>query len=271
MCFRCDWENFEAVCNDMLKVQCLEIRVALSMTKIACGATNSSVPSARDRIGVAIYVFVFLHFNQPFQGIREYALVINFEVDNKYCKCYNSFVSAELDQYQYSEFGLEGLVKIVQGILERAATAPVDARVAEIPDARTLRYYQTKGIMDKPTRYDGRRAVYGYRHLLQALSVKLWQGQGYSLAQIQQALWGADNVKLERVVVELLGERQSVLGVPPPIPEITRLRGAPQGKALIAVEVGQGVSVILDPAQVEDPEVVLVAVRELLNAIREEA
>jgi DNA-binding transcriptional MerR regulator len=180
-------------------------------------------------------------------------------------------VSVELEQYRNSELHLEGLVRVVHGILERAATAPVDARVAEIPDARTLRYYQTKGIMDKPDRYDGRRAVYGYRHLLQALSVKLWQGQGYSLAQIQQALWGADDAELGRVVVELLGESQSVPGVPPPIPEMARLRETSQGKALIAVEVGQGVSVILDPVQVEDPEVVLVAMRELLRAIQEEA
>jgi DNA-binding transcriptional MerR regulator len=165
---------------------------------------------------------------------------------------------------------LEGLVSAVQGFLERTGTMPVDARVAELPDARTLRYYQTLGVLDKPLRYDGRKAVYGYRHLLQALSVKLRQGQGFSLAQIQQALSGADRAELERVVVELLGEYQSVPGVPPPIPGMVRFRETPQGKALIAVEVGQGISVILDPEQVEDPEIVLVAMRELISAIQEE-
>jgi DNA-binding transcriptional MerR regulator len=179
-------------------------------------------------------------------------------------------VSAELEQYRDSELGLEGLVSIVQEILDRSATAPADARVAEIPDARTLRYYQTIGALDKPLRYDGRRAVYGYRHLLQALGVKLLQGQGYSLAQIRQALSDIGNAELERVVVDTLGELQSVPSVPPPISSGVRLRGQPEGKPLIAVEVGQGVSVILDPAHVVEPEIVLVAMRELLSAIQEE-
>jgi DNA-binding transcriptional MerR regulator len=179
-------------------------------------------------------------------------------------------VSADIEQHRDSELSLEGLVGMVQGTLERSANVPADARVAELPDARTLRYYQSIGILDKPLRYDGRKAVYGYRHLLQALSVKLFQGQGYSLAQIQQALSGADRARLERAVVEMLGELQSVPGTPPPIPTAARLRGVPQGKALIAAEVGRGVSVILDPAQVDDPEVVLAAMQELLNAIRGE-
>lgn len=177
---------------------------------------------------------------------------------------------AELEQYRESELGLEGLVSIVQGILDRSATTPVDARVAEIPDARTLRYYQTIKVLDKPLRYDGRRAVYGYRHLLQALSVKLLQGQGYSLAQIQRLLSDIDSRGLERVVVDTLGELQSVPGVPPPISSRVRLRGQPEGRTLIAVEVGRGVSVILDPAQVEEPEIILVAMREMLGAIQEE-
>ena len=179
-------------------------------------------------------------------------------------------MSAELGQYKDSELSLEGLVSVVQGFLDRSATTPVDARVAEIPDARTLRYYQTIKVLDKPLRYDGRRAVYGYRHLLQALSVKLLQGQGYSLAQIQQVLSDIGNTELERVVVDSLGELQSVPGVPPPITTGFRLREPSEGKPLIAVEVGQGVSVILDPALVEDPEIVFVAMRELLSAIQEE-
>lgn len=179
-------------------------------------------------------------------------------------------MSAELDQHTDSELSLEGLVGIVQGYLEQSVKVQADARVAEVPDARTLRYYQTLGILDKPLRYDGRKAVYGYRHLLQALSVKLLQGQGYSLTQVQQVLSGADRAELERVVVDALGEFQSTPDAPPLIPARVRLREEPGGKTLIAVEVGKGVSVILDPVQVEDPEVVLVAMRELLNAIQDE-
>lgn len=161
-------------------------------------------------------------------------------------------------------------MSIVGAFLAQSSSVPSDERVAEIPDARTLRYYQTIGIMDKPGRYEGRRAVYGYRHLLQALSVKLLQGQGYSLAQIQQMLARQSSVELERVVVELLGESQSVPGIPPPLPGRVQLRETTEGKPLIAVEVGTGVSVILDPTRVEDPEIVLAAMRELLSVIQEE-
>ncbi len=179
-------------------------------------------------------------------------------------------MSAELEQYKTLELDLEGMVRIVQGFLERSGSTLADARVAELPDARTLRYYQTTGLLDKPKRYDGRKAVYGYRHLLQALGIKLLQGQGYSLAQIQRALSDIDTAALERVVVDTLGGLQSALGVPPPLRSGIRAAQEIEGKPLIAVEVGQGVSVILDPAQVDDPEVVLVAMRELLTAIQEE-
>lgn len=191
-------------------------------------------------------------------------------VDTNYCKCYNIIVSAELEQHRDSELSLEGLVDMVQAYLEQSANVPADARVAEVPDARTLRYYQTLKIIDKPLRYEGRKAVYGYRHFLQALGIKLLQGQGYSLAQVQQTLSGIGRVELERVVVDALGDFQSVPGAPPPILSRFKLREEPGGKTLIAVEVGQGVSVILDPVQVDDPEVVLVAMRELLSAIRDE-
>ena len=166
---------------------------------------------------------------------------------------------------------------MVQGILERAQSAQPDARVAEIPDARTLRYYQTTGLMDKPLRYEGRRAVYGYRHLLQALSIKLLQGQGYSLAQIQAVLSGAKRVTLERVVVERLGEDflspvdlQSEPGAPPLLSSIPARRGPLEGQPLIAAEVGRGVTVMMDPEKVEEPEVLLAAMRELLHVIYEE-
>ena len=178
-------------------------------------------------------------------------------------------MSVELLQYRNAELSVEGLVSVVRRFLEQSAASQADARVAGVPDARTLRYYQTIGVLEKPSRYDGRKAVYGYRHLLQALGVKLLQGQGYSLAQIQQALSDIGDAELERVVVDSLGSLQSVPGVPPPIHAPARPRIPSEGKPLIALEVGRGVSVILDPAQVQDPEVVLVAMRELLSSIEE--
>ncbi len=52
---------------------------------------------------------------------------------------------------------------------------PEDQRVRAVPDARTVRYYQSIGLVDRPER-EGREAVYRWRHLLQVVAVKLTAG-----------------------------------------------------------------------------------------------
>ena len=54
-----------------------------------------------------------------------------------------------------------------RGLLGAAA----DARVSAAPDARTVRYYTTLGLLDRP-RIEGRQARYGERHVLQLLAIK---------------------------------------------------------------------------------------------------
>src|SRR6266481_996794 len=51
-----------------------------------------------------------------------------------------------------------------RGLLDAAA----DARVSAAPDARTVRYYTTLGLLDRP-KIEGRQARYGERHVLQLL------------------------------------------------------------------------------------------------------
>jgi hypothetical protein len=81
------------------------------------------------------------------------------------------------------------------GLLDGAT----DQRVAAIPDARTIRYYTSLGLMDRPmTR--GRQALYGRRHLLQLLAIKALQIQDLSLAAIQSRLYGASETELLALV-----------------------------------------------------------------------
>ena len=49
--------------------------------------------------------------------------------------------------------------------------APND-RVRELPDRRTVRYYATLGLLDRPT-IQGRTAFYGRRHLLQLATARV--------------------------------------------------------------------------------------------------
>lgn len=61
-------------------------------------------------------------------------------------------------------------------------------RVRDVPDARTIRYYTTLGILDRPAEMRGRTAYYGRKHLLQLVALKRLQTTGASLAEIQQRL-----------------------------------------------------------------------------------
>jgi len=158
-------------------------------------------------------------------------------------------MDSPLGQYEDRELTLSALAEAARDLLSRAPR-PTDDRVTPHPDERTLRWYQSMGVVDRPLRYEGRQAVYGYRHLLQAVAVKLLQGQGYSLAQVQRALQGHDTRRLEDAVREALD-----LGAPEgpdPVPE-------PESRfpPLIAVEVAPGITVTIDPRRVEDPSRVL--------------
>lgn len=77
--------------------------------------------------------------------------------------------------------------------------AQADSRVQAVPDPRTIRYYTTLGLIDRPT-VEGRQARYGHRHLLQIVAIKALQGASLPLAEIQSRLYGRSNEELEAVI-----------------------------------------------------------------------
>jgi hypothetical protein len=60
--------------------------------------------------------------------------------------------------------------------------------VRAIPDDRTVRYYGTIGLLDRPSVMRGRTALYGKKHVAQVVAIKRLQGLGRSLSEIQ-TLW----------------------------------------------------------------------------------
>jgi DNA-binding transcriptional MerR regulator len=72
-------------------------------------------------------------------------------------------------------------------------------RVRDVPDRRTIRYYTTLGLIDRPAQMRGRTALYGRRHLLQLVSIKRLQAQGLSLAELQEQLLGLPDAALEQI------------------------------------------------------------------------
>src|SRR5581483_8219689 len=94
---------------------------------------------------------------------------------------------------------LDELCDEVARVLATDSPAPVDGRVREVPDRRTIRYYTTLGLIDRPAEMRGRTAYYGRKHLWQLLAIKRLQAKGLSLVQVQQSLLGLSEEELRKL------------------------------------------------------------------------
>lgn len=93
---------------------------------------------------------------------------------------------------------LDDLTREVEASLAEGYGGAASGRVRDIPDRRTIRYYTTLGLIDRPAAMRGRTALYGRRHLLQLVAIKKLQAEGRALAEIQQALTGQTDAALSR-------------------------------------------------------------------------
>ena len=91
---------------------------------------------------------------------------------------------------------LEQLPDRVAELLSDNYDGQPNGRVRELPNGRTIRWYTTIGLVDRPVTTRGRTALYGPRHLLQLAAVKRLQAAGRTLAEIQELLVGATNERL---------------------------------------------------------------------------
>lgn len=93
---------------------------------------------------------------------------------------------------------LDELGDRVERALSVDYVAAGSARVRAVPDARTIRYYATLGLVDRPTflPHRGRTAHYGERHLRQLVAIKRLQADGLTLVQIQERLGGLPDGEL---------------------------------------------------------------------------
>ena len=82
------------------------------------------------------------------------------------------------------------LSELVSEVATRIAALPVprNGQVRAIPDERTVRYYGTIGLLDRPSAMRGRTALYGRKHVAQIVAIKRLQASGRSLSEIQ-AVW----------------------------------------------------------------------------------
>ena len=94
---------------------------------------------------------------------------------------------------------LDELCERVERALAVDYPGQASGRVRDVPDRRTIRYYTTLGLIDRPAAMRGRTALYGVRHVLQLAAVKRLQAQGLSLAEVQARLVGLTDAALRQV------------------------------------------------------------------------
>jgi DNA-binding transcriptional MerR regulator len=115
-------------------------------------------------------------------------------------------------------WSLDDLVAEAARLLERLGldAGVRDGRVSPAPDARTVRYYTTLGLLDRP-RIEGREARYSRRHLVQLAAVKALQAEGLSLGDVQARLYGRNERELQALLQSAAGRARrapTVVGEP---------------------------------------------------------
>jgi hypothetical protein len=99
-----------------------------------------------------------------------------------------------------AQWTLDELAQRARRALAAEGVHAPNGRVRELgDDGRAIRWYSTKGLVDRPTIGPGHSARYGARHLLQLVAVKRLQSRGKTLAEIQQELAGATDAVLGRI------------------------------------------------------------------------
>lgn len=108
-----------------------------------------------------------------------------------------------IEQYSSrNDFRIEELLEIANDLIEDIAPSQPSDRVSKSLTERTLRYYISKGLVDKPSGKEGVSALYEYRHLLQILAVKRLQASFLPVKTIEDMLTGLDSGALLKIIME---------------------------------------------------------------------
>jgi hypothetical protein len=177
--------------------------------------------------------------------------------------------------------GLWTIDELSAGVAEALAAdypGQSNGRVRDVPDRRTIRWYTTIGLLDRPAAMRGRTALYDRRHLLQLVAIKRLQAAGHTLAAVQQELLGATVSTLERIAT-LPDDVPSPAEPPQPAPTRDRFWAAapappapPDRSVVPGVRLGTGVTLLLGAAtHAPDPDelaAIEAAARPLLELLR---
>src|SRR5437763_17214423 len=97
---------------------------------------------------------------------------------------------------RHAPWNARGLAAHATALVDAAGVRPTNASARAAPSARAVRFYVAGGLLDRPEG-TGSGATYGYRHLLQLLSIKLRQREGQRLEPIRNEMQGVTGDALE--------------------------------------------------------------------------
>jgi DNA-binding transcriptional MerR regulator len=173
---------------------------------------------------------------------------------------------------------LDDLAARANSVLEAMGLEVTDGRAATRIDSRTVRFYQTIGLLPKPE-YEGRRALYSLTHLLRLVAAKRLQSEGHTLTQIQNALPLRSDAQLLRALGDLhadspnaassarTGASRAATSASSP----TSASSTPTHPTeLRAFTLAKGVTLVIDPAVARstslDPDALAAAIASVLSA-----
>jgi DNA-binding transcriptional MerR regulator len=175
---------------------------------------------------------------------------------------------------------LDELVAKAAELLSVASVGQGSGRVRETPDRRTVRYYTTLGLLDRPSEFRGRVGLYGTRQLWQLMAIKRLQSRGEPLLEIQQRLLNATDAELRRIAAPVRSVHASSKRESPwaksfwleQPAERSPEDASPPVSTFTGLELGPGVTVTLSSARrslsPEDLEALSSAAAPLLKVLR---
>jgi len=110
---------------------------------------------------------------------------------------------------RHAPWNARGLAAHVTALVDAAGVRPTNASARAAPSPRAVRFYVANGLLDHPEG-TGTAATYGYRHLLQLLSIKIRQREGITLDMIKEKMRGVTCYALERRVATSLASALAV-------------------------------------------------------------
>jgi len=96
---------------------------------------------------------------------------------------------------------IDRLARLAAAALADASPTQPNGRIREVPDVRTIRWYTSIGLLDRPAAMRGRTALYGRSHLAQLVAIKRLQADGLTVAAVQERLLGADESAVEEIAL----------------------------------------------------------------------